>query len=444
MHMLQPSVYLKDQYTAVCNGQRLDWQLRGGQLDCVSSSGTSLSIQVLSEELAYNRQLQQFKMFIVDRPLDPNYKPSGVRGSHYFATKTRRKFEEHVHFLKSFENHREPLRDLDNRVSGFLQHYLIVEQENLLGETASKLGSTTKQAHASFLEANRRDGRLEDRRVHEAVWLSMESYLMEKVHSKVFPALCRVHKRQNDDLVQRSKYLRGTLTPSGVGVSEDYNCPYGQTLLHLNQLESFKSPLEQLYCLQDAMECIQQDAREHFTKTLRHGEPTPLASDDLIALLATILTQSNCVHLFSCLYYMEHFHWPPSDTDRLSYVLVTFHAAMEYIRGPDVTHLLPKNTVLSTGALLSRDRRTENHRERSLSPCPPSPVSSSSLSTLTESTPSLDGARDDKTLLPPSSLSPGRRGHKKPPVKHTELGPFLSLLVESEETISSTSWDPYS
>ena len=76
---------------------------------------------------------------------------------------------------------------------------------------------------------------------------------MEKVHSKVFPALCRVHKRQNDDLVQRSKYLRGTLTPSGVGVSEDYNCPYGQTLLHLNQLESFKSPLEQLYCLQDAM-----------------------------------------------------------------------------------------------------------------------------------------------------------------------------------------------
>ena len=79
------------------------------------------------------------------------------------------------------------------------------------------------------------------------------SYLMEKVHSKVFPALCRVHKRPNEDLVQRSRYLRGTMTPSGVGVSEDYNCPYTQTLLHLNQLEGFKSPLEQLYCLQDAM-----------------------------------------------------------------------------------------------------------------------------------------------------------------------------------------------
>lgn len=46
------------------------------------------------------------------------------------------------------------------------------------------------------------------------------------------------------------------------------------------------------------------------------------------------------------MYYMENFHWPPSDTDRLSYVLVTFHAAMEYIRGPDVNHLLPKSSVV--------------------------------------------------------------------------------------------------
>ena len=35
------------------------------------------------------------------------FQPSGVRSSHYFATKTRRKFDEHVHFLKSFEGYRE-------------------------------------------------------------------------------------------------------------------------------------------------------------------------------------------------------------------------------------------------------------------------------------------------------------------------------------------------
>lgn len=58
------------------------------------------------------------------------------------------------------------------------------------------------------------------------------------------------------------------------------------------------------------------------------------------------LTLSSPAHFFSCMYYVENFHWPPSDTDRLSYVLVTFHAAMEYIRGPDVDHLLPKDDVM--------------------------------------------------------------------------------------------------
>ena len=70
---------LYSQYSAMWNGQRLDWQLRNGHLQCVSSSGTNLSVPVISEELAYNKQLQQFKMFIIDRPLDPNYKVRTVR-----------------------------------------------------------------------------------------------------------------------------------------------------------------------------------------------------------------------------------------------------------------------------------------------------------------------------------------------------------------------------
>ena len=43
--------------------------------------------------------------------------------------------------------HTQPLRDLEYRISVFLENYLIVEQESLLGETASKLEATTKQAH---------------------------------------------------------------------------------------------------------------------------------------------------------------------------------------------------------------------------------------------------------------------------------------------------------
>ena len=35
------------------------------------------TVQVLAEELAYNKSLRQFRMFVLERPLDPNYKVCG-------------------------------------------------------------------------------------------------------------------------------------------------------------------------------------------------------------------------------------------------------------------------------------------------------------------------------------------------------------------------------
>lgn len=43
-------------------------------LTCTSKKVPELSVRVLSEELAYNRALKQFKIFIVEHPLDPSHK----------------------------------------------------------------------------------------------------------------------------------------------------------------------------------------------------------------------------------------------------------------------------------------------------------------------------------------------------------------------------------
>ena len=55
---------------------RHNWRLSGKTLHCVTNKKGSYdySVQVLSEELAFNKSLKQFKMFITDRPLDPDYK----------------------------------------------------------------------------------------------------------------------------------------------------------------------------------------------------------------------------------------------------------------------------------------------------------------------------------------------------------------------------------
>ena len=83
--------------------------------------------------------------------------------------------------------------------------------------------------------------------------LSRLSYLMHHVHSKVFPAVCAVHAKYDSAFSERCCALRGRLTPSVAGVSQDYECQYPSTLSHLKDLDSLQSPLEMLYSVQDAM-----------------------------------------------------------------------------------------------------------------------------------------------------------------------------------------------
>lgn len=119
-------------------GGKLTWRLSGNQLHCIAGNGkgsSEYSVTVLGEELAYNKSLKQFKMFIVDRPLDPNYKvgcchvwllfcgfilptwncqePEGhatvVRDIVGLkdALERKKSYKEHREFLESFQNYRE-------------------------------------------------------------------------------------------------------------------------------------------------------------------------------------------------------------------------------------------------------------------------------------------------------------------------------------------------
>lgn len=73
-----PLLYFHSNYESTVNNQKVTWQLNGRSLEIANSSGIKMSVRVLGEELAYNKSLKQFRMFIIDRPLDPNYKVTSV------------------------------------------------------------------------------------------------------------------------------------------------------------------------------------------------------------------------------------------------------------------------------------------------------------------------------------------------------------------------------
>ena len=70
-----------------------------------------MDVEVVSEELAYNRHLKQYRMFIIDRPMVPGYhKQQQARGKGEGKEEllaVRRTHSEHYKLLLCFENHRE-------------------------------------------------------------------------------------------------------------------------------------------------------------------------------------------------------------------------------------------------------------------------------------------------------------------------------------------------
>ena len=56
------------------------------------------------------------------------------------------------------------------------------------------------------------------------------------------------------------------------------------------------------------------------------------------------------------MYYVEHFHWF-SDSDQLSYILVTFKAAVEFLRGPEMEKWLPRNPPATRAQVTMNGRK---------------------------------------------------------------------------------------
>ena len=72
---------INSEYESIFVNQRLKWRVKGNSLRCASSS-VFIEATVLAEELAYNRSLRQYKMFILERPLDPNFKVFSFKYAH--------------------------------------------------------------------------------------------------------------------------------------------------------------------------------------------------------------------------------------------------------------------------------------------------------------------------------------------------------------------------
>ena len=84
MHTVLSIFCIHSRYHSIVGGQKVTWHMEGNVIQCLSGRG-STEARVLAEELAYNKSLQQFKIFILDRPLDPEYQVRLITHTHPYT-----------------------------------------------------------------------------------------------------------------------------------------------------------------------------------------------------------------------------------------------------------------------------------------------------------------------------------------------------------------------
>ncbi|XP_071501295.1 ankyrin repeat domain-containing protein 27-like [Diadema antillarum] len=337
-HLLKPSPMLQDHY--ISTDKSGSKTILVDEAFILTTEGFSQPgrIRILSEELGYNKNYKPFKMLIIEKPLEGAVK--GRRGSAGFSDDfltPRASYFENQRLLALFTENRPSMQRLEESVQQFNQNYMIVR--GYLTDISNKLRRICEEHKQAFLAANQYVKLQSDGRLEEVISVAVESCVMGGVHSKVFKAICS-EKHQDDNLVSDKLHKLQGVTGEQLGVPEDFCCPLPASVVELARLDSINTPHEKLICLQSTLDNITEEVNVYLRDNLAPGQSLKcLTSDDLIPLLVVVISRAKCRHLCSNLYYIENYHWVTSRHDNLGYSLVTFTAAVEYIKETDFSHI---------------------------------------------------------------------------------------------------------
>ncbi|XP_064459953.1 ankyrin repeat domain-containing protein 27-like [Ornithodoros turicata] len=346
-HILKPSPLFRSHYVCAYGDLNRTLEFDGENFRAVSGFGSPFTAKVLSEEGAYNKSFEPYKLLTISRPLTGDSPSSdsqvmsacGGGESDYLWT-----YKECCAFLKSFPCHGQVLDELDRKLSSFCSTYMVLPA--YLHDTSEKLkkmiSSTVKQLKRMHVEPP-------DSKTCEQIGAATESYVLQAAHQKVFNAVKQLCKDEDTLIAERLRRINGLL-PDQLGVADAFCCPLPRAVVELASLDAKTTPLEKLWCLKSTLKIMSEEIYESPSyKCARLKSPNVelhLTSDDLIPILVCLIVKARLNSLASNLYYIQNFNYHVPDKDVLGYTLVTFQAAKEFIRTEVVNQLQPSDTKI--------------------------------------------------------------------------------------------------
>ncbi|KAL4223066.1 hypothetical protein ACF0H5_016542 [Mactra antiquata] len=379
-HILKPSPFFKGQYHTIrSESQIASIDDNGEHITTLDGFPTKTAIKILNEELGYNKNYQPYKMLIIARPLDQNvlrkrHVSDGTSSGEFNMEFTVDNCKE---FLKSIQDIAKAIQELDEQINKFIKNYILLK--DYLDDAAQRLCEISTSVTEKSIRSMKTKGNLSNKKFRDNITAAVETCLIGSVHQKLYPTICS--KCNNDDvaMVTKCRNLQG-LSTHHLGVPKHFSCPLTSAVVELAHLDGLITPIEKLYCMKTTIDNITEDINKHVRETQPLGLPEEdipcLTSDELIPILVTVIVQAKCNHIHSDIYYIDNFYWSAANRDResLSYCLVTFKAAVQYMMTTDFSDIDLKGAVQNE---ISFDKIIESRSDRgAVKMCPESSMKS--------------------------------------------------------------------
>uniref|UniRef100_A0A023G8K8 Putative ankyrin repeat domain 27 vps9 domain-containing protein n=1 Tax=Amblyomma triste TaxID=251400 RepID=A0A023G8K8_AMBTT len=357
-HILRPSPLFKGQYTCCGNNLQKSVEVDGTHIKAVTGFPKDFTINILGEELCYNRKFKQYRVLTISKPFEGASSDLDVLAHNSFqdANDTLSpadlekclSYKESLVYLRGLPQHSSLLKELDKKLESFCGTYMILPA--YLHDTAQKLKDIVLWAIDAFQKSLEPPASSSGATL-QRISLATESYVMGVVHKKVFAAVKQFCRQEDAVLVEKLRQLHlAGLSPDQLGVRESFCCPLPRSVVELASLDSKITPLEKLWCLKTTLKILSDeiyDSTVYSCARLKNPrEQLHLTSDDLIPILACLIVKCKLPYLESNLYYIQNFSWNLPEKDMLGYTLVSFQAAKEFLRLQDTSHLKPSDTGL--------------------------------------------------------------------------------------------------
>ncbi|ORX46747.1 hypothetical protein DM01DRAFT_1339406 [Hesseltinella vesiculosa] len=338
-HCFNASPYYRGQYQSL-NGKviSIDQPL----ITTISGFKEHRLVHILTEEWVYIGN-KKIRVFLVQKPLEGDaVLPSTHKDA--IAIPATRNIQTDLEFLNMFPENAEALQELQIAVQEFVDTYVYIRGFN--NYTVEKIQHIFAKTHKTIRQSNKRIRDACRVQADYDHYLELvENVVMGYLHEKIW-----IHSLWSS-LMPQDTYLRALCqcyTQSTVTL-RCYALSYPISEMPLSSFQSAitclqrtdtdlastyplaYTPLEKLHCLKTTLDLITK-AVDDYTKELTSGESF-VTTDDMIPLLAYVLTHAQLSRLVSLAFYMEHFRLSHVERQELSFALATLKTAIGFLRG---------------------------------------------------------------------------------------------------------------